>query len=163
MRLKYFNLVPYISILCLILILVFPVLRFRDSTSDYVGFWLWGFAYIPFIEGINIFDFILKILAIWFIVELGYQILSIFDLKGERVDYDTLSSKWFKWGVINLLLLLICILWYFFVIFPEISSQVIIIIIDLSLYLNIAYSLSLIFMRYIYKRYFFRSKKEIQI
>jgi hypothetical protein len=160
MKLKYFNLVPYISILCIILLFSFPLLRFRDPLSDHVGFWLWGFAYIPFIEGINIFDIILKVLSVWFIIELGFHIISIFDLKAEREDYDTLSSKWFKWGIINLLVLLICILWYFFVIYPEISSQITMIFIDVSFYLTIAYSLSLIFMRYLYKKYYFNNDKK---
>jgi len=162
MRIKYFNSVPYISTICVILLFIFPVLRYRVTLTQYANFWLWGFAYIPIIEGINILDITLKIVSLWFIIELIYHIQSIFALKIGKETIDTLSSKWFKWGVINLIALLFCILWYFFIIYPILVTPFTITILDVGFYFIIAYSLFLIILRYVYKNYvvFAEEKKD---
>lgn len=153
MRSKYFKLVPYISIICIILLLIFPLLRYRIILNQYAYFWLWGWLYVPIIEGINILDIILKIISVWFIIELIYNIQSISALKNGKETIDTLSSKWFKWGVINLVVLLTCILWYFFIIYPIMATPFTITILDFGFYFLIAYSLLLMFLRYWIKNF----------
>jgi hypothetical protein len=153
MKSKYFEIIPYLSIICIILIFTFPVLRYRVTLNQYAYFWLWGWLYIPIIEGINILDITLKVISVWFIIELIYNIQSIYTLKKGKENIDLLSSKWFKWGIINLIVLLFCILWYFFIIYPILVTPFTITILDFSFYFLIAYSFLLIFLRYVYKNY----------
>ena len=154
---NYFRLVPYVSIIWIISFLVFPLLKVQIFLSEYYNFWIWGYPYIPIIQGINFLDILLKILSIWFIIELIFNVQSIFRIHKVEQNFDNLSERWFKWGIINLIILAFCLLWVILIKF--ITLEPLTMLLDIGFYLIITYSVFLLLSRVLYKKIFL-SKNE---
>lgn len=92
------------SIISTVLSFIFPILSYASIPSQFdESFWIWGYRYIPFIDGINILDIPQKIISFLYILLLIFLLRSFFFLRRDPDSFDEISQKWQKWGILILI------------------------------------------------------------
>ena len=93
------------SIFSTVLSFVFPILSYASIPSQFTEhFWIWGYPYIPLIDGINILDIPQKIISILYVLLVIFLLRSFFHLRKNPDILDDISKKWQKCGIFILII-----------------------------------------------------------
>ncbi|MFX1570066.1 MAG: hypothetical protein ACFFCV_17050 [Promethearchaeota archaeon] len=93
------------AIFSTVLSFIFPILSFASIPSQFTDhFWIWGYRYIPFIDGINILDIPQKIISLFYVLLIIFLLRSFYVLRRNPDSLDDISQKWQKWGILSLIL-----------------------------------------------------------
>lgn len=104
MKKSIIYLFPIGSIISITLALLFPILRYEVSPSQFYPFWFWGFPYLPLFE-INILDIPHKIISLIIVSLIVLLTSSIFLLRKYPNRLKIISNIWF-WAGIGIIILI---------------------------------------------------------
>ena len=93
------------SIISTVLSFIFPIIIYASIPSQFDDFfWIWGYRYIPFIDGINILDIPHKVISLLYILLIIFLLRSFYFLRRDPDSIDEISQKWQKWGILSLIM-----------------------------------------------------------
>ena len=111
MNSKKFYLFPIVSSVFLVIAFFLPIAKIENAPDQFDPIWLWGFRYIPFLDGINILDVPLKLISSVIILLLIFLIRNLIILKKDRANFEKILISWLYFGVSIIILFSLWIFW----------------------------------------------------